>query len=145
MPARQMLLGYESELQLRTKGGAGRVRTLVAAVHSAADSIGFVLPYLKRSDIALFYAEPDPRENRKWTPSERLLAYNGARREHSWLRATGRITHIPITEAQARDMQALVEKLEHCRISLEDARAVTLAAGLVKGEDEDRDIIVLVG
>lgn len=141
----QMLLGYESELQLRTQGGAGRARTLIAAVHSAADSIGFVLPYLKRSDIALFYAEPDPRESKKWTPSERLLAYNGARREHSWLRATGRITHIPISEAQARDMQALVEKLEQCSISLEDARAVTLATGLIKGETGDRDMVVLVG
>ncbi len=141
----QMLLGHESELQLRTKGGEGRARSLIASVHSSADSIGFVLPYLKRPDITLLYAEPCPGESKGWMPSPRLLAYNGARREHSWLKATGRITHIPITDAQARDMQALIQKIENCSISLEDARAVTLAAGLAKGESEDRDYVVLVG
>jgi tryptophan synthase beta chain len=141
----QLLLGYECELQLRAQGGVGKPRILVAAVHSEADSIGFMLPYLKRSDIELFYAEPiDAAGHRLWKPSARLQAYGGARREHGWLRASGRITHVPITDGQARDTQAQLRQTEGISVGLEDARAVALAAGLVTDEAEDRDIVALV-
>ncbi|MGH8458080.1 MAG: hypothetical protein ACRESV_01910 [Nevskiales bacterium] len=141
----QMLLGYESELQLRARGGTDRPRTLVATVHSEADSIGFMLPYLKRSDLDLFYAEPrEVAGGKVWKTGARLRAYGGARREHAWLRATGRITHVPITDTQAHETQDMISQLEGAVISLEDARAVALAAGLVKGDSTDRDIVVLV-
>lgn len=138
----QMLLGYECELQLRGKDGTGRPRALVAAVHSEADSIGFMLPYLKRSDTDLFYAEPAGRD--LWKPSARLRAYNGAKREHAWLRATGRISHIPVTDDQVRSMQEQIQQLEGIAIGLEDARAAVVAVGLAKGEAGERDIVVLV-
>jgi tryptophan synthase beta chain len=141
----QMLLGYESELQLRAKAGPGRPRTLVAAVHGESDSIGFMLPYLKRSDIDLFYAEPEHGGRDAWKSSVRLRAYNGARREHAWLRATGRITHIPITDVQARAAQQQLKQLEDISVSLEDARAVVLATGLAHGDTSERDIVVLLG
>lgn len=142
----QMLLGYESELQLRALGSINRDRTLVAAVHSEADSIGFMLPYLKRADIDLFYAEPSNSDARTaWASSKRLRAYNGARREHSWLQASGRITHIPISDSQAQEFQNRVQQLEGFTISLNDARAVALAAGLVTGVSGDNDVVVLVG
>lgn len=142
----QMLLGYECELQLRAQGGAGRARTMVASVQSESDSIGFILPYLKRRDIDLFYAESANTDGRSgWRPSERLRAYNGAKREHSWLRASGLITHVPINDQQAKGMQDKLQQLEKITVSLEDARAVVLAAGLVRGEVGDRDIVVLVG
>ena len=140
----QMLLGYESELQLRALSGVGRSRILVAAVHSEADSIGFVLPYLRRSDIEVFYAEPESAIHGSWKSGARLRAYNGARREHGWLRATGRITHLPVTDAQARHAQEQVRQLEGISIGLEDARAVSLAMGLVQSDIGDRDVVVLV-
>jgi len=138
----QMLLGYECELQLRAQGGGERQFTLVAAVHSEADSIGFMLPYLKRSGIDLLYAES--AGHAVWKSSARLRAYNGARREHAWLRATGRITHVPISDDQARATQAQVQALEGASISLEDARAVAVACGLARADDTERDIVVLV-
>lgn len=142
----QMLHGYECTLQLRANQVAGQRHHLVAAVHSEADSIGFMLPYLKQADIDLFYAEPADATGRGvWRPSARLRAYNGARREHAWLRATERITHIPIGDEAARAMQAQLKECEKMAISLEDARAVALAAGLVKGESSEHDIVVLVG
>jgi tryptophan synthase beta chain len=140
----QMLLGYESELQLRAQTGSGRKRAMVAAVHSEADSIGFVLPYLRRSDIEVFYAEPEFAGRGGWKSSTRLRAYNGARREHSWLRATGRITHFQIGDAHARHAQEQLKRLEGIDISLEDARAVALGMGLAQDDDGDRDIVVLV-
>jgi tryptophan synthase beta chain len=140
----QMLLGYECELQLRARSSS-RPRALVATVHSEADSIGFMLPYLKRADMELFYSEPlDATGRSVWKPSARLRAYNGAKREHAWLRASGRITHVPITDTHAREMQERVHKLEGFVISFEDARAVALAAGLCKGDAGERDIVVLV-
>lgn len=142
----QMLLGYECELQLRARSASGRPRTLVAAVHSEADSIGFMLPYLKRSDIDLFYAEGANAEGRSlWKPSARLRAYNGAKREHAWLRGTGRINHLPITDALAQQMQQHLKSAEGITAGLEDARAVALATGLVKGDAGERDIVVLLG
>ena len=114
-------------------------------MHSEADSIGFVLPYLRRTDVDVLYAEPESDSHGGWKSSARLRAYNGARREHAWLRATGRITHIPITDAHAREAQTWVRDLENINISLEDARAVALATGLAKGNVSDADIVVLVG
>jgi tryptophan synthase beta chain len=140
----QMQLGYETELQLRAVSGPNRPRILVAAVHSEADSIGFVLPYLRRPDIDLFYAEGELAGRGRWKSSARLRAYNGARREHGWLRATGLITHIPIKDAQARQAQQLVKQLEDISIGLEDARAVALAMGLAQSDGGDQDIVVLV-
>jgi tryptophan synthase beta chain len=141
----QMLLGYECELQLRGQGGSGRPRALVAAVHSEADSIGFMLPYLKRSDVELFYAEPAAANGKQqWKSSARLRAYGGARREHAWLHATGRITHMPISDDQAAAAQEQLRQLEGISVSLEDARAVALATGLAKGTGDERDIAVLV-
>ncbi len=141
----QMLLGYECELQLRAQGGNGRPRALVAAVHSEADSIGFMLPYLRRSEVELFYAEPDTADGGKeWKSSARLRAYGGARREHAWLRATGRITHMPVSNDQASAAQEQLRQLEGLSVSLEDARAVALATRLAVGAVDERDIVVLV-
>jgi tryptophan synthase beta chain len=140
----QMLLGSESDLQLRALTSAARPRTLVAAVHSEGDSIGFVLPHLRRTDIEIFFAEPERSRHGGWKSSARLRAYNGARREHGWLRSAGNITHIPITDTQARHAQEQVKQLEGISISLEDARAVALAMGLMQSDIDDRDIAVLV-
>lgn len=138
----QSLLGRETELQLRELGG-GRPRTLVAAVQSEADSIGFVLPQLRR-DVELVFAEPDPGGIASWRPSARLRAYNGAIREHAWLKATGRIQHIAIPDAQARAAQQQVLQAEKVNVGLEDARAVALATLLVQRDPRPRDFVVLV-
>lgn len=139
----QSLLGRETELQLRSFGNE-RPRTLVAAVQSEADSIGFMLPQLGRADIELVYAEPDPGGIASWRPSARLRAYNGAIREHAWLRATGRIQHIAIPDPQARAAQHQVLAADKINVSLEDARAVALAQLLAQRDPGPRDFVVLV-
>lgn len=139
----QSLLGREAELQMRALG-AERPRTLVAAVESEADSIGFMLPQLGRTDIELVYAEPDPGGIASWRPSARLRAYNGAIREHSWLKGTGRIQHVPIPDAQARAAQQQILQAERINVSLEDARAVALASLLAQRSTVPRDFVVLV-
>ena len=140
----QSLLGRETELQLRALSADGRPRTLVAAVQSEADSIGFMLPQLGKQDVELMYAEPDPGGIASWRPSARLRAYNGAIREHAWLRGLNRIEHVTIPDAQARAAQHQVERAEHITVSLEDARAVALVSLLTQRDRTQRDYVVLV-
>ena len=140
----QMLLGYETELQLSAKAGKDRHRTLVASVNSEADSIGFMLLYLKRPEVDLYYSEPEPSSRAGWGHIARLRAYHGARREHAWLRATERITHVEITNAKAREAQEQVKSLEDVTVGLEDARAIALASQIVRTGAWDRDIVILV-
>lgn len=140
----QMLLGYECQMQMRGLGTGPQV--LVAAMHSQADSIGFMLPWLQK-ETPLFYAEPMAAYGGEvWTPSARLRAYGGAKREHEWLRATGRIAHRPVSDTETHEMQERLQQVEGISISSEDARAVRLAALLaVEGDAEPRDLVVLVG
>lgn len=140
----QALLGYECEMQMRVLGGE-RPRVLVAAMHSQADSIGFMLPWLK-GDTPLFYAEPMAAYGGEvWTPSARLRVYGGAKREHDWLRATGRITHRPISDTETHEVQEQLRHAENISISTDDARALALTAVLAEEQGGERDFVVLVG
>lgn len=141
----QALLGREAEAQYTdTASFLSRPRTMVAAVGSEADSIGFALPFLNRKEIRVAYAEPAPGGRAAWRPSTRLRPYNGQVREHSWLRGVGRIQHVPLPDA---DAEACRERLARAGIAvgLEDARAVALALVLGQGDPTPRDFIVLIG
>ena len=140
----QSMLGRETELQYRAMAGAERGRTMVAAVESEADSLGFVLPQLGRKEVELIYAEPEPGGIGSWRASTRLRFYNGAIREHTLLFGTGRIQHVALSDASA---QAARERLksEDIAISLEDARAVALTLLLAQRDRAGRDFVVLVG
>jgi tryptophan synthase beta chain len=140
----QSLLGRETAQQLTALTAADRQQTWIAAVQSEADSIGFMLAHLSRQDVELVYAEPDPGGVASWRPSVRLGAYNGAIREHAWLRGLGRIEHVAIADAQALAAQQQLGKLENVRISLEDARAVALVGLLIQRDRAPRDYVVLV-
>lgn len=140
----QSLLGRETELQFRAMAGADRPRTMVAAVESEADSMGFVLPQLGRKDIELVYAEPEPGGIASWRSSKRLRAYNGAIREHTWLYGTGRIEHVALADATAQAARERLSRGENIDLSLEDARAVALALLLAQRDKQPRDFIVLV-
>jgi tryptophan synthase beta chain len=140
----QSLLGRETELQYRAVAQEGRPRTMVAAVQSEADSIGFMLPHLGRAEVELMYAEPDPGGTASWRSSARLRAYNGAVREHAWLRGLNRIEHVAIPDAQARACRDEVGRTEKVQLSLEDARAVALTAQIAARQPAPRDYIVLV-
>ncbi len=139
----QAMLGRETELQFRAVASPDRARTMVAAVESEADSLGFVLPQLGRKEVELLYAEPEPGGIASWRASARLRAYNGAIREHTLLFGTGRIEHVALGDGSA---QAARERLrsENIEISLEDARAVALALLLAQRDKAPRDFVVLV-
>jgi tryptophan synthase beta subunit len=141
----QAWLGRETDAQYTTSASfLNRPRTMVAAVGSEADSIGFVLPFLNRRDIRVAYAEPEPGGRAAWRPSARLKAYNGQVREHSWLRGVGRIQHVPVPDADAERCR---ERLagEGIKASLEDARAIALTTLLGQGDPSPRDFVVLLG
>lgn len=140
----QSLLGHETELQYRAQSGGPRPRTLVAAVASEADSLGFVLPQLGRKEIELVYAEPEPGGIASWRASTRLRHYNGAIREHTLLLGTGRVEHVALSDATAQSTRERLSRDEGLTISLEDARAVALAQLLAQRERTPRDFIVLV-
>lgn len=140
----QSLLGRETVRQLDAASAPGRARTLVAAVQSEADSIGFVLPHLRHGDIELAYAEPEGG-TAAWRPSARLRAYNGALREHAWLRGLDRIAHVAIPDAQALGAQLQLERAEQVKPSVEDARALALTLLLTPRDRAPRDYVVLVG
>jgi tryptophan synthase beta subunit len=141
----QALVGREADAQYTTTASfLNRPRTMVAAVGSESDSIGFVLPFLNRRDIRVAYAEPEPGGRQSWRPSTRLKAYNGQVREHSWLRGVGRIQHVPVADADAARAQALLAR-DGITVSLEDARAVALTLLLGQGDPTPRDFVVLLG
>jgi tryptophan synthase beta subunit len=140
----QALLGRETELQFRAVAGADRPRTMVAAVESEADSLGFVLPQLARKEIELVYAEPEPGGVGSWRASKRLRAYNGAIREHTWLHGTGRVEHVALSDSQAQATRERLSHSENIDISLEDARAVALTLLLAQRDRQPRDFVVLV-
>jgi len=141
----QALVGREAEAQYIPMGSLlNRPRTLVAAVGSEADSIGFVLPFLNRRDVRVAYAEPEPGGVASWRPSERLRPYNGQVREHSWLRGVGRIQHVAVSDADAGASRDRLAR-DGIKVSLEDARAVALTALLGHGDPTPRDFLVLVG
>jgi tryptophan synthase beta subunit len=138
------LLGHETELQFRAQGGGGRPRTMVAAVASEADSLGFVLPQLGRKEVELVYAEPEPGGIASWRASQRLRAYNGAIREHTLLFGTGRVEHVALSDATAESMRERLNRDEALNVSLEDARAVALVQLLAQRDRTPRDFVVLV-
>ncbi|MGQ0585608.1 MAG: pyridoxal-phosphate dependent enzyme [Gammaproteobacteria bacterium] len=140
----QSLLGRETELQFRAVAGADRARTMVAAVESEADSLGFMLPQLGRKDVELIYAEPEPGGIGSWRASTRLRAYNGAIREHTLLFGTGRIEHVALADATALAARQRLQS-ENIAVSLEDARAVALTLLMAQRDKAPRDFIVLVG
>lgn len=141
----QSLLGREVEAQLHATAASGSPRTLVASVGSEADAIGFMLPELNNPDTELMYAEPDPGGPASWRPSTRLRFYKGARREHTWLHATNRITHVAVSDSQARSMQQQASSLEKIQLSLEDARALALTALLTQRNADPRNYVILTG
>ena len=141
----QALLGREADAQyITTASFLKRPRTMIAAVGSEADSIGFVLPFLNQRDVRVAYAEPEPGGRAAWRPSNRLKAYNGQVREHSWLRGVGRIQHVPVPEADAERARERLAR-EGITVSLEDARAVALSTLLGQGDPTPRDFVVLLG
>lgn len=141
----QALLGREADAQYTTTAAfLKRPRTMVAAVGSEADSIGFVLPFLNRRDIRVAYAEPEPGGRVAWRPSTRLKPYNGQVREHSWLRGVGRIQHVPVPDAEAEACRNRLAR-DGITVGLEDARAVALTAILGQGDPTPRDFVVLLG
>jgi tryptophan synthase beta chain len=139
----QSLLGRETALQVRAQAGMSRPWNFVAAVNSEADSIGFMLPHLPIPQIPLYYAEPD-RNSRVAHASTRTRAYNGLRREHAWLKASGRIGYGFIPDEQAQAAQDQVKRLEGFAISLEDARAIAEAQRLALSSAKECEIVVLV-
>ena len=141
----QALLGRETDSQYTTTASfLNRPRTMVAAVGSEADSIGFVLPFLNRREVRVAYAEPEPGGRAAWRPSTRLKPYNGQVREHSWLRGVGRIQHVPVPDADAEAVRARLAR-EGITVGLEDARAVALTTILGQGDPTPRDFVVLLG
>lgn len=141
----QALVGREADAQYTTTASfLNRPRTMVAAVGSEADSIGFVLPFLNRREVRVAYAEPEPGGRAAWRPSARLKAYNGQVREHSWLRGVGRIQHVPVPDADAERARERLAR-EGIKVSLEDARAVALTTLLGQGDPTPRDFVVLLG
>lgn len=140
----QALLGRETELQFRAMAGGERPRTMVAAVESEADSLGFVLPQLGRKEVELVYAEPEPGGIGSWRASARLRAYNGAIREHTLLYGTGRVEHVALADATAQATRERLSHSENINISLEDARAVALTLLLAQRDKAPRDFVVLV-
>lgn len=139
----QSLIGREVESQLQATAAAEYPVTLVASVGSEADAIGFVLPQLNNPAVELVFAEPEPGGIKSWRPSQRMRFYNGARREHCWLHATNRITHVAIADSQALAMQQQTGSLEKIQLSLEDARSVALASLLARRSSEARNLVVL--
>lgn len=139
------LLGHETARQLRDVAD-GRPQTLVAAVQSEADSIGFMLAHLADRAVELFYAEPEPGGPKAWRSSRRLRNYNGALREHVWLRDLGRIQHVAISDDQGHTGRQQLASSDSVAVGLEDGRAVSLALLLTRrASSQKRDYIVLVG
>lgn len=140
----QSLLGRETDRQLASVAGAARPRCYVAALNGEADAVGFVLPQLAQRERELFFVEPPAGTEIASRRSGWLRAYNGLKREHAALRASGRLRFVAIGDAQARAAQEQLEAAENIRVSLEDARAVAQGCLLSRILSRPTDLIVLV-
>lgn len=140
----QALLGHETLKQARLAGD-GRPLSFVAAVQAEADSIGFMLPLLGDRTAELFYAEPEPGGIRAWRSNRRLQSYNGALREHVWLRDLDRIQHFSIADTQAHFGREQIAASDRIAVGLEDGRAIALTLLLAQRAAQKRDYIVLIG
>ena len=140
----QMLLGQETALQLRAQKSRWKKQIAIASAQSEADSIGFVLPFLRNQDMELMLAEVGEHERRAES-SVRWANYQGAKREHNWLKATESITYIPISQTYAERAQNQLQELEGIAVSGPDSRAIALTIGLLEGGLTERDLVVLIG
>jgi tryptophan synthase beta chain len=138
----QSLLGRETVLQVRAQTGFRRPVSFVAAMYSEGDAIGYMVPHLPITEIPLYYAEPDGESGVRSSISAR--AYNGHRREHAWLKASGRIDYAFIPDARAKAAQDRIRQAAGLDLSLEDARAMAQAEHLARVSTSARDIVVLV-
>ncbi|HUP92896.1 MAG TPA: hypothetical protein VM074_11665 [Solimonas sp.] len=139
----QSLLGRETDAQYRALGRAGAARVCVASMHSRADAIGFILPYLPHAAFRLVIVEPE--DQAAAGPAHAASrAWRGRTREHRWLRATGRVQYVTLGDAPARALQARLAQGEEIEIGLEDARALAWAGTLAESAGSAADICVLV-
>lgn len=139
------LLGHETLMQYRQRPGARSLfPVLVAATQSRADSIGFILPFLRETSVELALIEPadEPAEERG------LKAWSGAyrerRREHAWIKGSGRVKYPEVSAGEGVRVQQYLRSQLKAELALDDARAVAHAMQIAPTLS-GRDIIVLVG
>ncbi len=139
------LLGHETLMQYRQRPGIRPMfPVLVAATQSRADSIGFILPFLREAAADLALIEPDhepteDREQKAWSG-----AYRERRREHAWIKGSGRVRYPEVSADEGARVQQYLRAQLKAELALDDARAVAYAMQLAPTL-RGRDIIVLVG
>lgn len=139
------LLGRETLMQYTQKPGSRPLfPMLVAATQSRADSIGFILPFLREASVELALIEPEgevaeEREQKAWSG-----AYRERRREHAWIKSSGRVRYPEISAAEGVRVQQYLRAQLKAELALDDARAVAYAMQVAPTVNS-RDIIVLVG
>jgi tryptophan synthase beta chain len=72
------------------------------------------------------------------------LDYPGLGPEHSWLHESGRVTYVPITDAEALQAFQLCCKLEGIIPALESAHALAALPNITAGMDADQLLVVNV-
>lgn len=139
------LLGHETLMQYRQRPGIRPMfPVLVAATQSRADSIGFILPFLREASAELVLIEPDQepmedREQKAWSG-----AYRERRREHAWIKGSGRVKYPEVSAQEGTRVQQYLRSQLQAELALHDARAVAYAMQIAPTLG-GRDIIVLVG
>lgn len=133
------LLGRETLQQFRAQTGLQWPAIVVAAASSRADPIGFMLPFLQQDDVELIYAEMPRCE-----AAADGASHQGLRREHAWLRSTGRVTYVTVAQADADKAMQDLSSLEGICVSPTDACAVALARTLAGDCGSEKPVLVLV-
>jgi len=139
----QSLLGRETEAQYRALGGTAAPAAVLAARDSRADALGFLLSYLSRPQVALYCLEAPASAGGEgrgpWSGT-----YRERRREHAWLRGSGRLHYVAIDDADAHRAQDELQEHEGIAIALDDARALAQAQALARSGEVAGDLLVLL-
>lgn len=141
----QSLLGRETLMQYRQQPGARQaIPALVAATQSRADSIGFMLPFLRQTAVSLALVEPVYVSSKKAEHEIWGGAYRERRREQAWIKGSGRVSYPDVSAAEGAKAQQLLREVLPLELTADDARAVAHAMRIAP-ELTGQDIIVLVG
>lgn len=141
----QSLLGRETLMQYRQRPDARQaIPTLVAATQSRADSIGFMLPFLRQTAVNLVLVEPVAGSSETAAREAWSGSYRERRREQAWIKGTGRVSYPEVSAAEGASAQLMLRASLPLAIALDDARA-TAHAMRIAPDLMGQDIIVLLG
>jgi tryptophan synthase beta chain len=129
----QSVVGKESMIQLRAATG-GAPTAVVAGVADGYVGLGLLNAYLSE-DLPLYCVEP---------PKGSVSAGVRHLREHSWLRATGRVQYVTADDDESMGVVEALYRTTGMCVPTEAARTLAYARRLASAQDPSCSVLTLI-